>query len=241
MRQAVIKAAALLLAAAGPAQAQQAPQVLLELFTSQGCYSCPPADQLLAERFVGRDDVVALEMHVDYWDKLVYGGSSWRDPFSSEKFTQRQLRYAATHLRQPFTPQIVIQGSYSASGTDRNRIEHAIGEVKGLDLADGWQLSFAEREGVWTTRINAASGPAEAVAVVYRLAAETDVTGGENKGKVLRNHNVVTRFQPLGLVSGGESFEIGRVEPGEGCAVIIQRHPQGVVVGAWDCGAADSA
>lgn len=79
-----------------PAHADSAKHpVVLELFTSQGCYSCPAAEAFLGELIEARDDIVALEWHVDYWDRLVYRGSSWKDPFSDASFTERQQTYAA--------------------------------------------------------------------------------------------------------------------------------------------------
>ena len=213
------------------------PMVLLELFTSQGCYSCPPAERLLQERYKDRSDVLALEFHVDYWDKLVYRGSAWPDPFSSPKFTERQFNYTATTTRNPFTPQIIIQGSYGTSGTNYNNIDNAINEVKELNLDKGWDIKFNNTEGKWIATITSkpATDEAEAFVIVYQHHAETRVTAGENVGKLLENNNIVTSFVPQGLVSEGSKFDIGTVAEGESCAVIIQRPPQRVVVGAWSC------
>src|SRR6516165_8242455 len=98
--------------------------VLVELFTSEGCSSCPPADALLAE-LASRPDVLALSFHVDYWDRL-----GWKDPFSSHEATQRQERYATLlDLATVYTPQIVVDGGWQAVGSDRADVEHA------LDLA----------------------------------------------------------------------------------------------------------
>ena len=98
--------------------------ILVELFTSEGCSSCPPADALLAE-LASRPDVLALSFHVDYWDRL-----GWKDPFSSREASQRQNRYAALlDLATVYTPQIVVDGGWQAVGSDRADVEHA------LDLA----------------------------------------------------------------------------------------------------------
>src|SRR6516162_2207078 len=98
--------------------------ILVELFTSEGCSSCPLADALLAE-LASRPDVLALSFHVDYWDRL-----GWKDPFSSREATQRQNRYAALlDLATVYTPQIVVDGGWQAVGSDRPDVEHA------LDLA----------------------------------------------------------------------------------------------------------
>src|SRR6516225_8160911 len=124
----MIKAGALflslcLMVAITPAHAGERPMVV-ELFTSEGCSSCPPADALLAE-LASRPDVLALSFHVDYWDRL-----GWKDPFSSHEATQRQDRYASLlDLATVYTPQIVVDGTWQAVGSDRADVEHA------LDLA----------------------------------------------------------------------------------------------------------
>lgn len=221
--------------ASASAAAQESPAVLLELFTSQSCYSCPPAEKLLAEKFIGRDDVIALELHVDYWDDLIYWGSSWKDPYSSNAFTQRQVNYAATTRNNPFTPQAIVQGAYSASGTNRNALETAIERVKELNLSSGWQVSFANDGDTWHAVIDKAAEDAVVHTVIFRSKVRTQVLGGENKGKTLDNHNVVIEFDSHGRPQAGETIAIGKVGEGHGCALIIQRPPQGVVLGAWAC------
>ena len=107
----------------GPARASERP-IVVELFTSEGCSSCPPADALLAE-LASRPDVLALSFHVDYWDRL-----GWKDPYSSREATARQNRYATLlDLATVYTPQIVVDGKWQAVGSDRADVEHA------LDLA----------------------------------------------------------------------------------------------------------
>ena len=217
---------------AAPAAAAE-PKVLLELFTSQGCYSCPPAEELLAARYLGRADVLALEMHVDYWDDLVYRGSSWKDPWSSPAFSRRQRSYG----RRVFTPQMVIQGAYSASGTARRRIDAAIEDAQAVPLAA--TVSMRPRAGGgWSAEARGgldAAGPVEVLRVVYRREVSTAIAGGENKGKTLRNHNVVTVLERAGALAGALTVELLPPPPGHGCAVILQRAGQGPVLGAWTC------
>src|SRR6266853_2599804 len=103
-----------------PAAAGERP-IVVELFTSEGCSSCPPADALLAE-LASRPDVLALSFHVDYWDRLV-----WKDPFSSHEATERQNRYATLlDLASVYTPQIVVDGRWQAVGSDRADVEQAL-------------------------------------------------------------------------------------------------------------------
>src|SRR5215813_538220 len=102
-----------LAATIGSAQAGERP-IVVELFTSEGCSSCPPADALLAE-LAARPDVLALSFHIDYWDRL-----GWKDPFSTPAATQRQQHYAdLLHRANVYTPQIVVDGHWQAVGSNR--------------------------------------------------------------------------------------------------------------------------
>jgi len=125
-RHAVLVASVLLSSIAGSVAARGAEPaavspVVVELFTSQGCSSCPPADALLAE-LTGRPDVVALSFHVDYWDYI-----GWKDPYASPQYTARQQRYTqALNLRYVYTPQIVVDGRADVVGSHRAEVLAAI-------------------------------------------------------------------------------------------------------------------
>src|ERR1700750_323254 len=110
--------------------------ILVELFTSEGCSSCPPADALLAE-LAGRPDVLALSFHVDYWDRL-----GWKAPFSSPDATRRQHGYAdLLGLATVYTPQMVVDGRWQAVGSDRNEVEQALGSAR--RIRDGGPVEVA--------------------------------------------------------------------------------------------------
>ena len=145
-------AVALSLSAATSAKAEEEgelapPVALVELFTSQGCYSCPPADKVLAEEFAVRDDVAALELHVDYWDDLVYGGSVWADPYSDRDYTRRQTDYniKIRDTRTVYTPQAVIHGHKQAAGTQSSRIAAAVEESLQTAPATRFRFSVGSR------------------------------------------------------------------------------------------------
>jgi len=108
----------------GPARAVERP-IVVELFTSEGCSSCPPAEALLAE-LASRPDMLALSFHFDYWDRL-----GWKDPYSSREATARQHHYATLlDLATVYTPQIVVDGKWQAVGSDRADVEHALDHAR---------------------------------------------------------------------------------------------------------------
>jgi hypothetical protein len=115
------------LAASPAARAGEAP-VVLELFTSQGCSSCPPADALLGE-LVRRPNVIALAWHVDYWN-----GLGWRDPFATRLATDRQRAYAVRLHAEVYTPALVVNGAVVVVGSDRAAVAQAIGQAPPLSV-----------------------------------------------------------------------------------------------------------
>ena len=117
--------AALLILLSGTVTA--APLAVVELFTSQGCSACPPADALLGE-LARRDDVIALAFHVDYWNRL-----GWRDPFALPLAATRQRRYAQALGSAVFTPQAIVGGQRSAVGSDRTRLLDALASLRGRE------------------------------------------------------------------------------------------------------------
>jgi hypothetical protein len=198
----MIKAGALLLSlclmvAIIPARAGERP-IVVELFTSEGCSSCPPADVLLAE-LASRPDVLALSFHVDYWDRL-----GWKDPYSSREATERQEHYAALlDLATVYTPQIVVDGKWQAVGSDRAEVEHA------LDLArrDRTEVPVTLVLDHGQARISLGSrGPGVAASVLligFDRRHVSAVKRGENSGRTLAHVDVVRGIEEVGRLRGG--------------------------------------
>ena len=171
--------------------------VLVELFTSEGCSSCPPADALLAE-LASRPDVLALSFHVDYWDRL-----GWKDPFSSHEATQRQERYATLlDLATVYTPQIVVDGGWQAVGSDRTDVEHA------LDLArrdrQEVPITLGLAQGQAQIKLGPGSGAAAALVLLIGFDRRhvTAVKRGENAGRTLPHVDVVRGVEEIARYSG---------------------------------------
>jgi hypothetical protein len=181
-------------AGAGAAGSGGGGVAVVELFTSEGCSSCPPADAVLAELAEGTDRrVFALAFHVDYWDEL-----GWPDRFASPDSTARQREYArALGLRGVYTPQMIVGGTEQFTGSDRGRAGAAI--ARAIAKPASVALSLRPRwtgAGSLTVDYDARDAPAGSildVAVVER-AASTSVGAGENAGKTLHHANVVRAF-----------------------------------------------
>jgi hypothetical protein len=197
--------------AAGIAPAARAAvrPVVLELFTSQGCSSCPPADALLG-RLARQPGVIALAWHVDYWDHL-----GWRDRYASHAATSRQQAYARQLDNIVFTPALVVNGARIVVGSDAEAVEAAI--VSAAALAVPVTLRGAEVE------IAAASHPVRALSVIYDPQQATAVAAGENQGERLREYRIVREVETLGEWDGGaRRFTTKPPAPGQGQAILLQ-------------------
>ncbi|MCB9947164.1 MAG: DUF1223 domain-containing protein [Rhodospirillaceae bacterium] len=228
---------AVLSALGAPAAAQP---TVVELFTSQSCSSCPPAEAYLGE-LADRPDLVALEWHVDYWDDLVYGfAGRWRDVFSDPAFTERQRIYnrQIRGLAQVYTPQMVIGGRAEAVGTRTGRVEAAIADAAGRDGAAA-SVTVTRGEGrlLQIAVDGAAVGPASVWLVRLITREATDVGGGENHGRRLENHNVVIGIDRLGDWAGGPARLTAPMPSGRAdrCAVLVQTDGQGPILAAAYC------
>ena len=217
-----------------PAAAETRP-VAVELFTSQGCSSCPPAEALMRE-FAKRPDLVALEWHVDYWDDLHAGATGkWKDPFSSPDHTRRQRAYNAALRGRPgaYTPQLVVDGTLETVGSQRAEIARLIETRQATDETAA--IAFASGADGLTVTAEAPEG-ATVRLVRFAKALVTRVTGGENAGQSLAEAHVVRRQEVLGVVGGRPLLAAVRAPAaGEGCAVLVEDGDGGPILAAQYC------
>lgn len=246
--------AALLLASASLLHAQPKPAgtpVLVELFTSEGCSSCPPADNLLAilqaRQPIPGAHIVAIEEHVDYWDH-----DGWRDPFSSPLFTQRQNLYAPRlNFDDPYTPQMVVDGEAQFVGSDSSK---AIATI--TQAARGQKIPLkltppTVRDRTVSGSIsagNAALPHGDLYAVLVEPSASTEVKSGENGGRRLHHVSVARSFVKIGslqdLSRGPVGFRISAPAQvdvkGMRLIVFAQISGQGAVRGIVETGLSPS-
>jgi hypothetical protein len=184
--------------------------VLLELFTAQGCSSCPPADRVLSA--LGQDEslrgrVVPLAFHVDYWDRI-----GWTDPFGSPRWSARQEAYGRRfRLNGVYTPQLVLDGRAEMNGGQEARIRSEI--ARGLERAPAARVDLEASPGegaaeavitVGAELLEARDGKLDLLLAVFENAVVTAVARGENEGAVLRNDFVVRRLETV-LSLGGRA------------------------------------
>ena len=207
--------------AADPAQADPRPLVV-ELFTSQGCSSCPPADALLGE-LAKKGDVLALGFHISYWDSL-----GWKDPLSSKSSTERQKAYARHFTDgRVYTPQIVVDGVSEMVGSDREAVQGALRGARPAAIAP---VSFADDRR--SVAIGGGQGKGEVMLVRFVQRRTTHVGAGENTGRIATDFNGVQTLTTLGVWDGSlRSFAIEPPAAGEGLAILVQA-PDGHMLGA---------
>nr|WP_314256523.1 DUF1223 domain-containing protein [uncultured Devosia sp.] len=202
------------------------PKAVVELFTSQGCAQCPPADALLTS-LADEDDVVALAYHVDYWD---YAG--WEDTFGQEAYSDRQRAYAKSWgSSRIYTPQMVVNGAQGVVGSRRNEVHGALdGASLPLDVA----ITHAGDMLKIVVPANAELDNAVVWLVSYLDRADVSIETGENAGKSMVYTQVVTGRQALGMWEGASGATLklpvpdNLGEPGTGIAVIVQQESNGM-------------
>ena len=199
---------------ARPAAAAEALTVV-ELFTSQGCSSCPPADALLAELARTDPALLPLDLHVTYWDRL-----GWKDPFSFAAVTARQRAYGALlHLDTVYTPQMVIGGRHDAVGSDRRAVLAAVAAAK---AAPSVPLRLRAEAGALRIEVGAGAGAGTLLLVGFDAEHTTRVAAGENGGHTLREVNVVRSLVPAGAWTGGPLTLTAARPEGARTAVLLQ-------------------
>jgi hypothetical protein len=209
-------------------------KTVVELFTSQGCSSCPPADKYLGE-LAGRDDVVALSFHVDYWNYI-----GWRDPYSDAKWTKRQQAYGQNlNKRYVYTPQMVIDGRTESVGSRRGQVRNLIawaGKRQKLKI----DVSHPSRDNL-QIHIPASSSyqgaPATIWLALYDARHATAIKAGENEGETITNTNVVRFMTPVGTWRGKKvTLSLMLADFGaagrDGCAILVQEKNVGHILGA---------
>jgi hypothetical protein len=224
-----------------PALAASSNPILVELFTSEGCSSCPPAETLLrtldsAQPIPGAQ-LIVLEEHVDYWDDL-----GWQDPFSAHAFTVRQSDYVERlHLNSgPYTPQMVVDGSEAFVGSDRAQAGRAMAKAAKFPKVDVEILSAHVENGKVLAQIKIAdvSSKADVFLAVALDHAQSQVLRGENGGRKLEHVAVVKRLTAVGQVKKGEPFSkdvtVALDHPGQTYRLVafVQEAGEGKVLGA---------
>jgi hypothetical protein len=210
------------MAAAGFAAAAEArPRAVIELFTSQGCSSCPPADELLA-KLAHDPDVIALSLPVDYWDRL-----GWKDTLAKHAFTERQVAYSNVRGdREVYTPQAVVNGREHAVGSQRTAIDAAVADTAaGLSVPLDLQLEA----GGLRISVGAASGspPEQATLVLlpYLSARDVAIGRGENARHTITYTNVVRDIIPVGEWQGkpiARTIPLDETKNYDGVVVLLQ-------------------
>jgi hypothetical protein len=218
------------------ARAADKSPVVVELFTSQGCSSCPPADAYLGE-LAKRPDLLALAFHVEYWNYI-----GWVDPFAKPWATRRQHDYMSKlHTRYIFTPEIVVNGATEGIGSERNAIEPLI-HAAAMDTAPHPELTLLWRaDGALVVDVGEGHSPPDEPAVLWLLGYdglhETKVLRGENEGQTLADHHAVRSFRKLGAWLGWSEQLIvpadeARTLGDSGIAVLLQAAGSGPIISA---------
>jgi hypothetical protein len=219
--------------------AGSAASVLVELFTSEGCSSCPPADALLAQIAQQQPNVIVLSEHVTYWNHL-----GWRDPFSSQESTDRQAAYVALMgLNSSYTPQMVVNGRYEFVGSDGSAAMQALkraATTEQVPIRIANVTLSADRHVHFDVEVGEVKMETALFAVLAQDEGSEHVANGENGGKTLRHVQIARRFQQVASIRKGSSFHgsqsMDLPEPVAGSGwhlvVFLQQGPGRPIIGA---------
>jgi hypothetical protein len=227
IRSTILGLITLLMLSVGQAQADRALAVV-ELFTSQGCSSCPPADHFLGELAQERD-IIALSFHVDYWDYM-----GWKDIFGRAENSQRQRIYAnRMKKKNVYTPQMIINGNADVVGSRPMDVAKAVMNAKKRTMPVAVKITPVP-QGLLVSAVSNGlqNGAYDLIAVAITPKTEVQIKRGENRGKTIRYVNVVRDFKPIGQLSNGHARLTVPVVDGAKLAVFVQAQGQGAIVGA---------
>lgn len=220
-----------------PIFAQQ--PVVVELFTSEGCSDCPPADALLGElsreHVEGNAELILLGEHVEYWNH-----DGWIDRFSGPAYTQRQYDYTKElHLATPYTPQIVVDGHLQGVGNNPTLVHHLIAEASKSPMPSTVSLQFVSPDKLQVTVDGPSSGKQQVFFAVTEDGLTTNIRGGENHGRQLTHSAVVRDLRRLGTTNGGKFETTVKVpaksdwnKPNLHAIVLVQNADTGLILGA---------
>lgn len=217
--------------------------VVVELFTSQGCSSCPPADAFMKD-LSQREGVLALSLPVDYWDYL-----GWKDTLASSANTNRQRSYQnGLGTRNVYTPQMVINGTAHAVGSRRTLVDAEIAAQSKAET-NALTMHFEKKDGIVELKVSASAMPKDQThatlwLVRYDKATPVDIKRGENRGKTVTYVNVVREMMPIGMWTGqAVTIDIPMdslmAQGYDGCAAILQADGQGPILAAAELDLAD--
>lgn len=183
-----------------------APVAVLELFTSEGCSSCPSADNLLPQLIKIDANIIALSFHVDYWNRL-----GWKDPFSSSQYSERQREYSRQlNLESVYTPQLVVNGEYEFVGSDRRKAEYAIKKVlkeKAQVKLNVDNVTIGDNKLHFTVNMDGDYTKTNLLAALVQKQVSMNVKAGENSGTKLSHTNVVRTFA-MQITAPKNEFEL---------------------------------
>ncbi|MEP5732368.1 MAG: DUF1223 domain-containing protein [Sulfitobacter sp.] len=228
MKHAILALVAGLVILAAPVVAQDNP-IVVELYTSQGCSSCPPADEILHE-LADRDDVIALALHVDYWDYI-----GWKDPFGDPDHAIRQREYAAAGNRRTiYTPEMVVQGTTDIVGARPMQLSKAIADH--ARVPSKIAIDLVRNGDTLTVAAQALEElPRNMVIQVLRYTPRqtTKIKRGENRGRTLEYANVVDGLREIGSWDGRAPLAISEtIEGDQPVVVIVQQQNAGPILAA---------
>jgi hypothetical protein len=200
--------------------------VVGELFTSEGCSSCPPADAKIAELARTRPDLLLLTFHVTYWNYL-----GWHDPYSFDAATQRQRRYVALGVSpEVYTPAFVVDGKLDVVGSDPAAVDHVVRQAA-LSEETAARVNVQRGAAGLIVSVGAGTGDGTVLLIGYDRLHETHVGRGENSGRTLEEANIVRSMSVLTEWSGKPVHLQVPYPPGQDVAVLLQRD-DGHIVGA---------